>query len=87
MNRRQVIKRSTMACAAVTLLPGHLPAQAEKAAAPASSGAPGAGAPRSGGKAPNWGKNLRESGMDGLGPDGKPDHNYKDTNTGASRAD
>ena len=53
MNRRQVIKRSTMACAAVTLLPGHLPAQAEKAAAPASSGAPGAGAPRSGGKAPN----------------------------------
>lgn len=71
-----------MACAAVTLLPGHLPAQAEKAAAPAFSGAP-----RSGGKAPNWAKNLRESGMDGLGPDGKPDHNSKDTITGASRAE
>ncbi|MBW1789286.1 MAG: DUF521 domain-containing protein [Deltaproteobacteria bacterium] len=42
MNRRQFIKRSTMACAAVTLLPGRLHAQAEKAAAPASSSASGA---------------------------------------------
>jgi hypothetical protein len=49
MNSREVIKRSTMACAAVTLLPGHLPAQAEKTAAPASSGASGRG-----GKAPDW---------------------------------
>ncbi len=81
MNRRQVIKRSTMACTAFTLLPGHLPAQAEKAAAPASSGASG-----SGGKAPDWAKNLPESYVDGLGPDGKPDPNYKDTHTGASRA-
>ena len=39
MNRRKFIKRSTMACAAVALLPGHLPAQAEKSAAAASSGA------------------------------------------------
>ena len=82
MNHRQVIKISTMVCAAVTLLPGHLPTQAEKASAPASSGASG-----SGGKAPDWAKNLRESGMDGLGPDGKPAHNYKDTRTGALRAD
>ena len=81
MNHRQVIKRSTMVCAAVTLLPGHLPTQAEKAAAPASSGASG-----SGGKAPDWAKNLPESDVDGLGPDGKPDPNYKDTRTGASRA-
>jgi hypothetical protein len=44
MNRRQFIKRSTMACAAITLLPGHLPAQAEKTAAPASSGTSGTGA-------------------------------------------
>ena len=44
MNRRQFIKRSTMACAAVALLPRHLPAQAEKTAAPASSGASGTGA-------------------------------------------
>ena len=43
MNRREFIKRSTMACAAVALLPGHLPAQADKAAAPASSGASGTG--------------------------------------------
>ena len=35
MNRRQFIKRSTMACAAITFLPGHLPA---------SSGASGSGA-------------------------------------------
>ena len=81
MNRRQVIKRSTMACTNVTLLPGHLPAQAEKAAAPASSGASG-----SGGKTPDWAKNLPESDGDGLGSDGKPDPNYKDTRTGASRA-
>lgn len=78
MNRRQVIKISTMACAAVTLLPAHLPAQTEKAAAPASSGAPG-----SGGMAPDWVRNLRESNMDGLGPDGKPDPNYPATGTGA----
>jgi hypothetical protein len=58
-----------------------LPAQAEKAAASASSGASGTG-----GKAPDWAKNLPESDMDGLGPDGKPDPNYKDTYTGASRA-
>ena len=44
MNRREFIKRSTMACAAVALLPGRLPAQTDKAAAPASSGAPGTGA-------------------------------------------
>ena len=81
MNRRQFIKRSTMACAAVTLLPGHLPPQAEKAAAPVYSVASG-----SGGKAPDWTKNLRESDIDGLGPGGKPDPNIKDTRTGASRA-
>ena len=33
-----------MACAAVALLPGHLPAQAEKSAAPASADAPGTAA-------------------------------------------
>ena len=70
-----------MVCAAVTLLPGHLPTQAEKAAAAPSSGASG-----SGGKAPTWAKNLPEADMDGLGPHGKPDPNYKDTHTGASRA-
>ena len=43
MNRRKFIKRSTMACAAVALMPGRLHAQAEDAAAPASSGASGTG--------------------------------------------
>ncbi len=38
MNRRQFIKRSTMACATVALLPGRLPAQTDKAAASKSSG-------------------------------------------------
>ncbi len=75
-----------MACAAVTLLPGHLPEQLEKAAAPASSGALGAGEPGSGDKAPDWVRNLRESNMDGLGPDGKPDPNYLATGMGASHA-
>ena len=44
MNRRKFIKRSTMACAAMALMPGRLRAQAEKAAAPASSGTSGTGA-------------------------------------------
>ena len=44
MDRRQFIKRSTMAAAAVALLPAHLPAQTETSAAAASSGTPGAGA-------------------------------------------
>ena len=43
MSRRQFIKRATVAGAAITLLSGNLPAQAEKAPAPASSGESGAG--------------------------------------------
>ena len=70
MNRRQFIKRSTMACAAVALLPGHLPAQAEKTTAPASSGTPDAGASGTG-KLPDYAKDmLLHSDMEGLGPDG-----------------
>ncbi|CAB1058237.1 hypothetical protein D1BOALGB6SA_2993 [Olavius sp. associated proteobacterium Delta 1] len=80
MNRRQFIKRSTMACAAVALLPGHLPAQAaEKAAKPASSGTPGTG------KVPDYAKDMLHSDMDGIGPDGKPT-GQKATYTGASKA-
>ena len=75
-----------MACAAVTLLPGHLPEQVEKAAAPASSGALGTGSTGSGDKASDWVKNLRESSMDGLGLDGKPDPNYLAAGTGTSQA-
>jgi predicted aconitase len=78
-----------MACAAVALLPGHLPAQAEKTAAPASSGTPGAGASGSGasgtGKLPEYAKEMRTSDMVGLGPDGKPT-GQKATFTGASKA-
>ena len=60
MNRRQFIKRSTMSCAAVALLPGHLPAQAKKTAAPASSGASGTG------KVPDYAKDmLLHSDMEG----------------------
>ena len=84
MNRRQFIKRSTMAAAAVALLPGNLPVQAAKAAAPASSGAIGTGASKTSGKVPAWVKSMRESDMDGLGPDGKPDPNYRATGTGSS---
>ena len=76
MNRRQFIKRSTMACAAVALLPGRLPAQAEKSAAPSSSGASGTG------KVPDYAQHMLHSDMDGLGPDGKPT-GQKATYTGA----
>ena len=79
MNRRQFIKRSTMACAAVALLPGSLPAQAEKSAAPAYSGASGTG------KVPDYAKDMLHSDMDGIGPDGKPT-GQKATYTGASKA-
>jgi predicted aconitase len=80
MNRRQFIKRSTMAAAAITLLPGRLPAQTEKTAAPASSGASGTG------KLPDYAKDmLLHSDMQGLGPDGKPT-GQKATYTGASKA-
>ncbi|MGD8888757.1 MAG: aconitase X, partial [Desulfobacterales bacterium] len=79
MNRRQFIKRSTMACAAVALLPGHLPVKDAKAATPASSGAAGTG------KVPDYAKHMLHSDMDGLGPDGKPT-GQKATFTGASKA-
>jgi len=84
MNLRQFIKRSTMAAAAVALLPGHLPAQTEKSGAPASSGAPGTGASGTG-KVPDFAKDMLTSDMDGLGPDGKPT-GQKATFTGASKA-
>jgi hypothetical protein len=51
-----------MACAAVALLPGHLPAQAEKSAAPASSGTPGAGASGAG-KLPGYAGKMLHSDM------------------------
>jgi len=74
-----------MACAAVALLPGRLPAQAEKSAAPASSGAPGTGASGTG-KLPDYAKDmLLHSDMQGLGPNGKPT-GQKATYTGASKA-
>jgi hypothetical protein len=44
MNRREFIKKSTLAAASVALLPGQLPAQTDKAAAPKTSGTPGAAA-------------------------------------------
>jgi hypothetical protein len=79
MNRREFIKRSTMACAAVALLPGRLPAQAEKSAEPASSGASGTG------KVPDFARDMLHSDMDGIGPDGKPT-GQKATYTGTSKA-
>ena len=66
INRRQFIKRSTLAAAAVAVMPGGLPAQTEKAAAPTSSGATGTG------KLPDYAGKMLHSDMDGIGPDGKP---------------
>jgi hypothetical protein len=68
-----------MACAAVALLPGRLPAQAQKAATPTSSGASGTG------KVPDFAKDMLHSDMNGIGPDGKPT-GQKATYTGASKA-
>ena len=79
INRRKFIKRSTMACAAIALLPGRLPAQAAKAAAPASSGASGTGV------VPDWAGRMVTSDMLGLGEGGKRDPNYKANGTGFSR--
>ncbi len=84
MNRRKFIKRSTMAAAAVALLPGNLPVQTATAAAPASSGASGTGASGTD-KVPDYAKHMLHSDMDGLGPDGKPT-GQKATYTGASKA-
>jgi hypothetical protein len=68
-----------MAAAAITLLPGNLPAQTDKAAAPAASGASGTG------KVPDYAKDMLHSDMDGIGPDGKPT-GQKATFTAASKA-
>jgi len=53
----------------------------ETATGQSNSGASGTG------KAPDWAKSLRDSDMDGLGPDGKPDPNYRATGTGHARTD
>jgi predicted aconitase len=79
MERRNFFKLLSMAWAAVVLLPGRLLAKAEKTAAPASSGASGTG------KLPEYAKEMRDSDMYGLGPDGKPT-GQKATFTGASKA-
>jgi hypothetical protein len=73
-----------MACAAVALLPGRLPAQAEKSAAPASTGASGTGASGTD-KLPDYAGKILHSDMDGVGPDGKPTGQTA-TYTGASKA-
>jgi len=57
MNRRKFIKRSTMAAAAVTLLPKQLPLQTADAAAPADTGASG------GGKLPDYAGKMLHSDM------------------------
>jgi predicted aconitase len=51
-------------------------AESAKAGKKASSGTSGTG------KAPVWAKNLRDSDMCGMGPDGKPDPNYRANGTG-----
>ena len=68
-----------MVWGALLLVPGRLLGQAEKAAAPASSGASKAF------KVPDYAGNMMNSDMDGIGPDGKPT-GQKATYTGASKA-
>ena len=84
MDRRQFLKRSTMAAAAVALLPAHLPAQTETPTAPASSGTPTPGASGTG-KLPDYAGKMLHSDMGGIGPDSKPT-GQKATYTGASKA-
>ncbi|NOR49456.1 MAG: twin-arginine translocation signal domain-containing protein, partial [Desulfuromonadales bacterium] len=71
MDRRKFIKTSAAACATVALMPKLLPAQTDKAAAPASAGAAKAKGVK-GGPVPEFAKNMLHSDMNGLGPDGKP---------------
>jgi predicted aconitase len=82
MDRRKFIKSTAAACATVALLPKHLPAQTDKAAA--SAGAAKAKGVK-GGPVPEFAKDMLTSDMDGLGPDGKPT-GQKATYTGASKA-
>jgi len=84
MNRREFIKKSTLAAAGVALLPGQLPAQTDKAAAPKPSGTSGDAASGTG-KVPDFAKDLIHSDMDGIGPDGKPT-GQRATYTGVSKA-
>ena len=89
MNRRKFIKRSTMAAAAVALLPGNVPAQAAKAGT-ASTASTGSGVNHILTKRPGTPDHAlyseRQSDMLGLGPDGKPDPGYKATGVGVTPA-
>ena len=54
-------------------------AKAVKVAGQASSGSSGTG------EVPDWVKSMRDSDMVGLGPDGKPDPNYRANGSGHAR--
>ena len=89
MNRRKFIKGSTMAVAAVALLPGNVPAQAAKAGT-ASTASTGSGVNHILTKRPGTPDHAlyteRQSDMLGLGPDGKPVPGYKATGVGVTPA-
>jgi predicted aconitase len=87
MKRRDFIKAIPLTAAMPALLPIVI-GDAKVATAPAGQAAGKAASGASGtGKAPDWAKNLRDSDMDGLGPDGKPVPGYRATGTGHARTD
>ena len=95
MDRRKFVKLSTATCGTAALLPKELHAQTQKSAAPAARSAQSAGASsqetvrhllskKKG--VPKYAGNMKQSDMLGLGPDGKPDPNYKATGIGVTPA-
>jgi len=88
MKRRTFIKTVPLAALAPAALPALL-AEASRAEPTDEdvTGRPSSGASGSGEPAPDWVRGLRDSDMDGLGPDGKPVPGYKATGTGHARKD
>ncbi len=88
MDRREFVK--VVPLTALPLLIGCRAGEDGKIAGPATSdkaSRAASGASGAGERAPDWVTSLRDSDMDGLGPDGKPVPGYKATGTGHARTD
>jgi predicted aconitase len=85
MDRRSFVKLVPLTVGAVAVLPREARAgQTAEARAGTTAAPPGSRPSRSGGH-PEWARSLRDSDMDGLGPDGKPQPDYRATRTGHAR--
>ena len=80
MKRRTFLKIAPL----TALAPAALVALSMEDAAAKTSEKVSAGASGSGKPVPDWAKSMRESDMLGIGPDGKPDPDYKATGSGVT---